>query len=500
VRPSQSDLVVATDSAAGEVSAGPSASLAVPPPLVVATALGGSMLAGALLAYDVQLGIAAALAICYGPLALLNPQLAIVLWLPTVSLIAVSALGIGPNLAGGMIAVAWFGALATRRSRIPELVVEHGHLLLMLGALVLWMMLSMAWAELSPFGSDPFFGWLVALAIVLVISTTLTDRRYLRLACAAFVVGAVISVAIGLLGGAVQEETERVVGGSGDPNFLAAGIVPAIVLAAGLGAGSSRLWVRFATVIAVAALTIGLVATESRGGLIAAVVAVVGLLVLAKRQRAWVVGLLLCVLGVAGAWFSVDPAAWERISDLSESTGRTELWTVAWQMWQDHPIAGVGLQGFVDNASGYVRELGPFEFSEFITEQPKVVHNTYLELLAESGLIGLALFLAVAVGCLRRAWQAAVLFERGGDMAMATLSRTVIAATLAMLAAAFFISAATDRRLWVLLALGPALLASVGTRELSVTAAGRRAPVGLSARAQPGASASAGRTAPSLNR
>ena len=42
---------------------------------------------------------------------------------------------------------------------------------------------------------------------------------------------------------------------------------------------------------------------------------------------------------------------------------------------------------------------------------------------------------------------------------MATLSRGVIASSVAMLTASFFISGATDRRLWFLFALGPALLA-----------------------------------------
>jgi hypothetical protein len=40
------------------------------------------------------------------------------------------------------------------------------------------------------------------------------------------------------------------------------------------------------------------------------------------------------------------------------------------------------------------------------------------------------------------------------------LARALILSVLAMLTAAFFISGATDRRLWVLLALGPALLAA----------------------------------------
>jgi len=437
----------------------PRPQLPVSPALVTGVALAGSALAGAAMAFGIRFGLGMAVALVYVPLALLNLRLAIVLWLPTVSLIAVEALAAGPNLAGMLLVAGWVGAFASQNSRIPDLVAEHIRLLTGVAVLVLWVMLSIAWAQESPIGGDRFFGWLVAGVIVLLISTTLVDRRYLRLAAGAFVVGASISVLIGLLGGAVQEGSERVVGGSGDPNFLAAGIVPAIVLAVALAAGSPGLWPRFAAVAAVAILTIGLAASESRGGFVAAAVAAVAVIVLAKHHRAWVIASLLAIFAVGAAWFSVDPAAWERISDFTESHGRSELWGVAFQMWQDNPIAGVGLEGFVDHAGGYVRELGALEYAEFLVDEPKVVHNTYLEILAETGLVGFVLFLGVVLSLLRCASRAARAFERVGDVGMAALARATVAGVLAMLASAAFISGATDRRLWVLLAFGPALLA-----------------------------------------
>ena len=437
--------------------------LLLPPWLLVAAAVGGAAVAGVAMTVDVRLGIGAALGICYVPIVLLNLQLAIVLWIPFSALVAADPMNVGP-LGGMMILVAWFGTVATRASTAATLIVEHRHLLIVVGALVLWVMLSMAWAQVAPVGDDLFFQWVIAGFLMLVLSTTLTDPMYLRLAAAAFVLGMVISVGLGLFGGAVQTtELDRAVGGIGDANVLAAGIMPAIVLAGGLALGSGRLGVGLLVLAAVAFLTIGLVASGSRGGFVAALVGAVAMLMLAKRHRAWVVALLLCVVGAAAAWFSVDTAAWERISDISgggTGTGRSELWAAAWHMWQDHPVVGVGLDAFRDNASAYVRELGPIEFASFLTEQPKVVHNTYLQLLVETGIVGLALYVIVVVASLRYAWRAAILFERSGDLAMATLSRAVIGAGIAMLAGITFISEAPDRRLWILLAMGPALLAS----------------------------------------
>ena len=451
--------------------------LPVRPAVIAAVALAASAVVGAAMAQSPRLGVAATMALCYVPLVLLNLRLGVVLWLPLVFLPAVTALGPAPNAAGTLILFAWLGAFATRYSNVPRLVAEHRRLLLALGVLILWMMLSMAWALRSPLGTDAFFGWLIGGAIVLVVSTVVVDRRYLRLAAAAFVAGAVISVAIGLVGGAVQTPTNaaqeiapRIVGGSGDPNFLAAGIVPAIALAFGLAAGTRRVAVRLAVLPAVAFLMVGLVATQSRGGLVAAVVAAVAALVLARRGRSWVLTGLLWIVGAAIVSYLVDPVAWQRLADFNESSGRGELWSVAWRVWQDHPVVGVGMHGFVDNAGIHVRELGPLEYAKYIVEQPQVVHNTYLELLAEAGIVGLALYAAVVAACLRCASSAAGRFERQGDLAMATLSRAVIVGVVAMLTAAFFISAETDQRLWVLLAMGPALLAAARRQPPSLMA------------------------------
>jgi O-antigen ligase len=452
----------------------PEARLPVPPAVVAGIALAASAAVGTAMAYSPRLGVAAAMSLCYVPLVLLNLRLGIVLWLPVIFLPAVAALDVGPNAAGLLILFAWLGALAARYSSVRPLLVENGRLLIAMGVLILWIVLSMAWAPSSPLGSDVFFGWLSAGAIVLVMSTVMTDPRYLRLAAAAFVAGALISVAIGLLGGAVQtpvdgplEGPPRIVGGSGDPNFLAAGIVPAIALAFGLGASTRRRSLRWAVLPAVAFLIAGLVATQSRGGLVAAAVAAAAALVLARRGRSLVVAGLLWIAGATIVSYLADPGAWQRLADFSESSGRGELWNVAWQMWQDHPVVGVGMHGFIDDASGYVRDIGPLEYAKYIVERPQVVHNTYLELLAEAGIVGLALFAGVVTACVRCAWHAAHRFERLGDLPMATLSRAVIVAVVAMLAAGFFISSQTDERLWVLLAMGPALLAASRRHALS---------------------------------
>jgi O-antigen ligase len=207
-------------------------------------------------------------------------------------------------------------------------------------------------------------------------------------------------------------------------------------------------------------LAAGLAATQSRAGLLAAALACVAALVVQRgRGRLYAAALISLVVGVGALWFTANPEAWQRISSFDDGgNGRSDLWLVAWRMTQDHPLAGVGIGDFPLRSAAYVREPGSLEYVRLIAERPHVVHNTYLQVLVETGIIGLGLFVAVVLACMAAAWRASRLLDKAHEPGLAALSRGVVLAQLAMLGAGFFISYAVDLRLWVLLALGPALL------------------------------------------
>jgi O-antigen ligase len=286
----------------------------------------------------------------------------------------------------------------------------------------------------------------------------------------AFCLGAALSVVLGWLGSGPQVNAlpidpgtvtpKRFGGAEGDPNYLGAQLVPAIVLAAALAAERGRSIARWGLVACVVLLTIGLAYTESRGGLIAA--ATVGVAAGVLYRRRWRQSLLLAlgiVVTVAGTWLAVSPQAPSHVFELNDGgAGRSTLWLVAWRVGKANPVGGAGLDNFRTVAPRYVRQPGTLRYVEKITDRPHVVHNTYLQLLAETGLVGLSLFLAVVTACLAAAWRAASAFDRLGQSDLALLSRAVLLACVGALAARLFISDGTGVRLWLLLALGPALL------------------------------------------
>lgn len=103
-----------------------------------------------------------------------------------------------------------------------------------------------------------------------------------------------------------------------------------------------------------------------------------------------------------------------------------------------------------------------------VLDNPHVAHNMYLQQLAETGVIGLALLLTVIGGSLRATWSGAQLLARLGEERYSALARAVLVAQLSVLTASLFLSNVLDKRLWILLALGPVCMAvAVRARELA---------------------------------
>jgi O-antigen ligase len=180
--------------------------------------------------------------------------------------------------------------------------------------------------------------------------------------------------------------------------------------------------------------------------------------VVARRQRLQAAAFGIFAIAVVAAYLMASPGALQRTTEFNAGgDGRAELWTIAWRMAGDHPIAGVGLAAFQADAKDYVREPGTLQFVRLVVDQPHVTHNLYLQQLAETGVVGLALLLAIVGACAAAAARAARRFDERGDRELAALARASLVAMIGFLTASLFISDGTDKRLWILLALGPTL-------------------------------------------
>ena len=128
-------------------------------------------------------------------------------------------------------------------------------------------------------------------------------------------------------------------------------------------------------------------------------------------------------------------------------------------MVQDQPVQGVGIGNFADNSIRYVLEPGQAARSDVIVDNPLAAHNTYLHILTEVGIPGAAMFIGLCGFCLWATLNAARRFGRQGDGSWELISRSLLIGQIGMLAAIFFFSAQSVNKVWLVLALGPGLLA-----------------------------------------
>jgi O-antigen ligase len=233
----------------------------------------------------------------------------------------------------------------------------------------------------------------------------------------------------------------------------------------------------------------GIVLSVSRGGFLALAVVLFAGLILAGRWRVRLLLVVPFVVLASGGYLLANPAALQRVTSSNGGTGRTDLWTVGLRIVADRPVQGVGAGNFANASIRYLLRPGRLARSDLIANTPKVAHNTYLTVLAELGIVGGLLFAALIIVTLACGMRAARLFARRRDGPMELLARAWLVGMAGLLTADAFLSAEFSKQLWLLLAVGPALLAVA--RSSSARTARSTAPV----RAPYRRLASAGRTA-----
>ena len=178
----------------------------------------------------------------------------------------------------------------------------------------------------------------------------------------------------------------------GDPNDLALVLSFPISFAAGLALtkGLSR-GSRLLGVVGYLVIANAILATQSRGGLLA-IVAVSGVFALYRIKSKLMIMILggvalLALLAMAGISDRSSGGASE--SGIDESAqGRLYAWEAAFNMANTHPLTGVGLSNFTSNY---------FFYSPHWDGMNHAVHSTWFGVMAETGYLGLAVFLTLAI-------------------------------------------------------------------------------------------------------
>lgn len=230
-------------------------------------------------------------------------------------------------------------------------------------------------------------------ALVSLIPVTRSDLARLR---DAIIVGASLACAYGfylLLTDALPEENAGMprfatAGGAGDasdPNITAATLVLPIALGLDRALKGGRTSVRFLAGVGTAFMVIGLILTASRGGALGAALAV--FVVLAHHHKplrfALVVLLSLALVFTLTSRLAPEQAGRFQVSD---SSGRTDIYQVGWVACQAHCLTGSGSNTFTEVHRQYYLST-PEAIGVRIDEPP---HNIWLGVVIELGVAGFA--------------------------------------------------------------------------------------------------------------
>lgn len=255
--------------------------------------------------------------------------------------------------------------------------------------------------------------------------------------------------------------TLRHSGPESDANFWARSLVVALPLAISWWALAKERSLKWAAGIATVVIGFGLYLTQSRGGLIAALAAVLIWIVMAGRPYIrWLVlaplvlAVLLVLPGVGSRLITLtDVAAADGgVSDPSLQ-GRIGAQRSGVGMFVEHPILGVGFGAFASSVPEYQRKLG-------IQAEVLDAHNLYLEIAAETGAIGLlmwSLFFGFGLFVALRAWLVSGQSGSAKDRWPHLMATGVIAGLAAWLLASAFLHAANLRVIFTVLAVGVGL-------------------------------------------
>ncbi|SMY32270.1 O-Antigen ligase [Photobacterium malacitanum] len=178
----------------------------------------------------------------------------------------------------------------------------------------------------------------------------------------------------------------------GDPNDLALVLMFPISFSIALLLTPQLSWLyRLLGLISTILLFIAVIMTQSRGGLLG-IIAVFGIYGMQRVKSKLLLVSCSAVIGImlfslAGIADRTSGGSAEAGIDAS-SMGRLYAWQAAFYMALEHPLSGVGLSNFYPNY---------FFFSTYWDGINHAVHSTWFSVLAETGFIGLAIFISLIV-------------------------------------------------------------------------------------------------------
>lgn len=216
-------------------------------------------------------------------------------------------------------------------------------------------------------------------------------------------------------------------GTSFDPNYIGIPLVAACILLLDNILKSSKSYLKIMYATAWITIVFAIIQTSSRGNAVSFAFGSICILYNYIRSTnvslKKILFLTVMVVGLVYAFKFLNYSFGDNISRMTSfgegaDSGRFELWKQSIQVFFDNIIWGTGLGGVAAST------------------QDHCSHNTYLQILAETGLVGFCLFVPVLVGLLKKAFR---------------YDRVIFSMVLSMYLQIVFLNALDNRCVWAIL-------------------------------------------------
>ena len=155
---------------------------------------------------------------------------------------------------------------------------------------------------------------------------------------------------------------------------------------------------RFSLLMILGLLLLAITSTLSRGGFLGLIAVGVYCWMASSRKLA---SLLLIAVVTVPVLALVPQSYWNEMKTIQTSTEngdtgaqRLYYWNIAWEMFKDHPIVGVGPTNYQYNSFEYE---SPDQQAKGLNVWGRAAHSLYFTLLAEQGIVGIVIVVSLVI-------------------------------------------------------------------------------------------------------
>lgn len=302
---------------------------------------------------------------------------------------------------------------------------------------------------------NPFFYSFVAMQIPLLFASTFSSPRYqifLRMSLMVLLIPVLITTledlkrvylvtgmsigiwglwhgATGILHGGLRI-SQGIGGFMSENNTFACGLTMALPFCWYCREMFQSKWLRLLLLAMVFGSMATVVLTFSRGAALALGVIVLIISLQSKRKVLTLGAVMLC--GLLPAVFLVKEAYFSRMQSIAyydketSALSRVHLMKAAVYVWQTHPWFGVGIddEDFFAVANPYLYEHDYLGYNH-------IVHNSYLWLLAHTGVFTFLAFVVMLLSTMWRTWRSSRKYARMGHPELAAFPRALLLSLIA---------------------------------------------------------------------